>query len=290
MKLFKRNGELTKQTNNSSIPVKRVKGNAHGTHWEHVISDTSKLEQQIVSASGLEHLTKLACQQFADLGECTVTGHRYDLHPKMSSLFVFVMIDKKRQFASGWPILWSTSSVPFKIGDVEEWPIQIECDINGKVGEAGLSFFPVDYFFSKQRYLLGEINEISLGFITYAQRTNVWKDGKILDRDGKEISMSQMEAIMPLWMINEKEHPRQYPDDYRVTGKVLSIEELTILNQPAVISTVSLKPIGTLDVFGLVKNMDKKPEIGDMIDAVGWLQGRDASMKWNTMKDKNSNE
>jgi hypothetical protein len=71
-----------------------------------------------------------------------------------------------------------------------------------------------------------------------------------------------------------------HQDDYRIIGKVHKIERLTVLDEPAVITTIGCMPINKIDVFCLERKMDKIPKVGEMVGATGWLQGRYPHEVW----------
>jgi len=263
----------------SKVPMLRVKGNSHGTHWESVHPNFDFIKTFL---KGSLHpsirdrcLIKLFRTDFADMGKTQIGVFKRIIHPRLCSIFVLATIKGVPQVATGYPVLWSRTRVRFEPKEIQEWPIQIESDISGKIGDAGLSFFPVDFFMKKQEYLEGTINELSLGLFAYEQKTEPWAGQFVEGKDNQKFSLEKAEIIFPLWKDG------QHPDDYRVIGKAIAVEQVKILNDiSGVFTTISLKPIGELEIFCLTSKMDRVPNVGEMVGAVGWLQGRDSNIDW----------
>jgi hypothetical protein len=261
----------------AKIPITRVEGIGHGSHWDTFHPNVESTLDYIMKRVTLENMTKFATPPFGDLGQTSVSGHKTDFHAKLSTLAIVAEVRGKKSLATAYPILWSVNSVPLKLDRIQEWPIQIEAYLTGQVGDAHLSFFPVDFFFKRDYYMQNEISEISLGFFGYEQETNPFK-GKSVQGQGRTHSMDNAEIIFPLWKSGEGSC-----DDYRITGKVLNVQKFKIFDEPAYITTISCVPIKKLDVFCLQRNMDLPPRVGEMIGVAGWLQGRYTHEKWKVM-------
>jgi len=249
------------------IPLERIDGNTHGTHLEAMYPDLEKILKFIQENLAIENIMVISEQPFADRGKTSIVGHKLDLNEYVSLIVVLAEINGNYELATAYPVLFGETKADVKINKILEWPIQIEATIEGEIGEASLNFFPTDFFYLRDEYIQGKVNKVSLGFFAYNQSTNVFKD-ETMEIDGKKIKLDEAEIILPL--------KHGYLDDYIVSGKVEDVREVKILDEDAIITRIKCLPIGELEIFALKRNTDKVPDEGDIVYAVGWLQGRNA--------------
>ena len=74
-------------------------------------------------------------------------------------------------------------------------------------------------------------------------------------------------------------------DEYVVIGKVKRIEKMAILDEEVLIVGVESRPLGTIDVLVNSSNMGGKLlKVGDVVEAIGWMEGKISGEKGKTLK------
>jgi hypothetical protein len=177
---FFRRRKDNKESESANVPLERIDGNTHGSHMGAAYPDLERIMEFIRENLGIENLVAFSEQPFADGGRRSVAGHRLDLNDDVSLVVVLAEMNGSYGLATAYPVLWSGTRTELRINRILEWPIQIEATVEGKIGDAVLNFFPVDFFYLRDKYLQGNVRKLSLGFFAYSQSTNIFRDEVIM--------------------------------------------------------------------------------------------------------------
>jgi len=149
------------------------------------------------------------------------------------------------------------------------------------VGETVVRYFAADFFMERGRYLMGEVNEANIWMVGYALRVNPYEGMRIKVDDKelpfKEVSVENAEVLLSY----EKGGTL---DEYVVSGKVKRIEKMAVLGEEVLIVGVESRPLGTIDVLVNSSNIGGELKVGDMVEAIGWMEGKISGEKWKTLE------
>ena len=137
-----------KKKASGKVPVKRVKGEPHGSHFEAIYSDVDKFLNYVIGRVSLNNVFRMTEQPFADMGKQFIAGHLVDLNERLSIAVIQVMIGERRELATAYPVYWGGDRKRVRVMEVYEWPIQIEVNIAAGVGETVVRYFATDFLWS----------------------------------------------------------------------------------------------------------------------------------------------
>ena len=133
----------------------------------------------------------------------------------------------------------------------------------------------------RERYLSGEVADASIWMVGYGLRVNPYRDVKIkVEREEmpfKEVSLGNAEVLIPF----EK---GGVLDEYVVTERVRGVERLPVLDEEIYMVRISNIPLGELDILVNKNNVKGEVKVGDMVEAVGWMEGKIPGGRWQTLK------
>ncbi len=276
--LFRKNkGE--KRDDKKGVKLVRVRGEPHGSHFMALYTDTDKFFEDIFNRVNLDNAFHMTEKPFADMGKQFISAHLVELNDKLSVVTIFVMIKKKIEIATAYPVYWNGDTLNARIDTIYEWPIQIEANIEATVNDATVRFFATDFFMGRDNYIEAKINRVRLWLLGYGLRVNPHERKTIKLKNGpvKEVNLEKAELLLPY----EK---NGVLDEYIITGSVKNIEKLKVLDETVYDITVSNAPLKEIHILVNEKNMERVPKPGDMVETVGWLEGMHHTEKWRTLK------
>ena len=275
--LFRRKEKDRRKGGKAAVKIERVKGEPHGTHFD-AVGDIETLQEYIMRRVSLENVVHMTQKPFAGRGKQFIAGHMVDLSEALSILVITVMLNKKPELATAYPIYWGGEGKSVRIEKIYEWPIQIEANVEVQVGDASVTYFAADFFMN--RYMAGEIREARIWILGYMAQVNPYEGAKIkLKEQGvaKEIAMENAEVLLPY----EKSGVL---DDYIVSGRVKGMERFEILGKSFLNLRLSNIPLGEVDVIIQEERVRGEVRKGDMVEVVGWIEGMDSGTRWRTLR------
>lgn len=263
--------------------LKRIDGITHGSHIDTVYPDPAGALNLLME--GIKDNEPRITTVELNVGKIlprkkTVNVWIYDVpfgdDVFMRSLLIEDSKKKILQFATAFPVLNSKTSVQFGVNEVLEWANGLEANVSGKViGEEPpyVSFFAVDYIERKTDYLELDTAKAKLAFLAYwAKVGSIGDKISVSPQNGEpiQISLEETELLLPAPFNGA------FIDDYTITGKVLGVRPSRTLYGDGYFIRLKNLPLGEIDLFVLrdhLKGENKEIKEGEMLTAVGWLQG-----------------
>ncbi len=257
----------------------------HGSHWDCVVEGIER-----------ENLTKLLMKEVA--AKSDVIKHGSIDVPRIGKVKTF-SLEKKRNDALLWIVVAEepanviitfypqnliTTKHEIAVVDVVPWKNDIEGWVKCEVGDAGIYFFPTDFYRNRDLYTKGSKHTVHLSAFAYSlnrfveednqtkERSNVNKE--YLDLSKKPRFTKDSCALIPYAQFDT----RAFPDDYCFSGQITDVVQAgnDFVFKTRVINFEAIKP-GTKDFEiwiyargSLLVDTFKK---GDTITGVLWLQG-----------------
>lgn len=240
------------------IEIEYIDGGTHGSHWSSVIPDKNFFIDFLYSS----HMKLVHAFMSDDARLCAYSR-------KLSKNLFCTVIKRDSEILTAYPTLKTEKFIELEVEKILEWKGGFQAYIQGVSGDALITAFASDYFMRKKDYIDGEVNKASLSMIAYNQKIEPWK-GKTAEIDGKIMDIGDAEILVPL----SKVHRYAHPDDYRVHGKILKIEKITILGKIFHLSRIQCYPVNEIDVLCLNENSNGTPEENKMLGVIGWMQMR----------------
>ncbi|BAD85493.1 hypothetical protein, conserved [Thermococcus kodakarensis KOD1] len=263
--------------------LKRIDGITHGSHIDTVYPDPA-VALNLLMEGIKDNEPRIATVEL-NVGKIlprkkTVNVWIYDVSfgddVFMRSLLIEDSKKKILQFATAFPVLNSETSVEFEVNEILEWANRLEANVSGKViGEETpyVSFFAVDYIERKADYLELDTARAKLAFLAYWAKVGPIGDKiSVSPQNGEpvQINLEDAELLLPA------SFKGAFMDDYAITGRVLRVKPSRTLYGDGYLIRLKSLPLGEIDLFVLrehLKGENKEIKEGEMLTAVGWLQG-----------------
>ncbi|NJE85828.1 hypothetical protein E3E23_08340 [Thermococcus sp. CX2] len=259
--------------------LKRIEGITHGSHIDTIYPDplwvVSWLMRKLNEENPEYRTVKAELKRGGLFSRTkTVDVRIYDLPFGDDVLMrTVVMEDPEPHLITAFPVLKAETSVQFQIEKVFEWTNGLEGNVAGDVlGEVkpSVSFFAVDYVERKADYLKLETAKVRLAFLAYGASVGPLGDDfevELPDAGPMKMSLEEAELLLPATFGGA------FIDDYTITGKVLRVRPSRTLYGDGYLIRLKNLPLGEIDLFALKEHLKGEVKEGEMLTAIGWLQG-----------------
>ena len=268
----------------------------HGDHWG-IFGEPEELLPEILpqlvekgEPAGAGHISvsvENTPKQMRDM-----LGIRLDENELSSTAIIASCLDLNKNFVvSVFPCCYNGLAYEVTVDKVEKWKSGFEAavEVSREDGER-LSFFAIDYYANSQLYKKGNKIRICISAFAY--------DAEILPEEEREFSFDEQETIEFLAKMGEEPEydedgkmkplmfgmddlvallPRDkdFMDDAEFQSPIQSVEETSFLGMPLYKIGILVKrdPDMEIPLYVSQNCFEHKPEVGDPIRGVLWLQG-----------------